>query len=636
MNARTGSIAGRSPGDRSSRGRSRSNTGHGGSDSSGRAGEAAQRTDLFGDPAFAGLRIALAVAAIGALLAMLALPMGLTAPSVEPAFGSWPLLALLDILPVALAVLFAVRGRSAAAIGLLIASAAVAPGRALLDAVLLVDPVAAVRPELVLFDSLESVSAGLGAYLLLAARLAALVAGILAFRAVDRDVRGSTADIGAVETPEPAGSAVLRSNSPGGRPGIPIGPLCFIVAACLGLAGAPVSSDNPYLLPHAVLDTDGLTMVGWMVTLLGLIAAALLAPADPAADSPSGSDRVLGGLLGTGLMVIALAAPFAAAGLFGADLGPTSGPIFALVAAAGLLLLALRVALRSARRTSTARTGEVTLPATGRLRRAAGVLALLAGVALFLGVLLPSLAPTSELIAEPANHQASLLVPAGGLLTLLGIGLLLPWGSTIVRPAFVVAWLAAPMVAAVALDVVFAANQLVGAGLGAGAWLIMAAVPLASTGAFLAWTAGAVEREDVDLSEWPTDRVALVPAVAGVLWAAGAFLLPVLESEEFAPAGVLENFQIASWAQILGLLGVLGASALAPRARPVQAAGLFLGAAALLVLRVLEFPLTAARALDAQPGPGLWLGACGIVALLAGAGIVLRVTRRDADPSHRR
>ncbi|APU17541.1 hypothetical protein UA75_28230 [Actinoalloteichus sp. GBA129-24] len=598
----------------------------------------------------------------GALLAVLAPLVGFTEPTTAPGYGSWPLLALIHLLPVALAGLFAARGRSGAAVGILIASALVAPGRALLDGVLLVDAASVVRPELVRFDSLASAGAGLGAFLLVAAHLAAVIAGVLAYRSGGEDFGrdqgaafGATPDQGlgagfGTEPAErdrsvasdplerlsgiPAGRA--RPAQSGRRQGLAIAALFVVVAACLGLAGAPFSSDDPYLLPRAVLDADGLVLVGWVVTFLGLVASTLLATA--ARDA----DRALGGLLGTALMVIALAAPFSAAGLFADDLGLTAGPVFALIAALVLVLLALRTAPRSAGRAAAEGTDEVRLPGAARLRRAAGVPALLAGIALSAGVVLPSLAPTDQLISEPVNHQAGLLVPAGLLLVLLGLGLLLPVSSTVARPALVVGWLAAPMVAAVSLDVVFAANQLVGAGLGAGAWLVMAAVPLAATGGFLAWTAGAVEREEVDLSEWPTDWPAVVPSAMGALWALGAFTLPVLESEELtaltgsASAGIFSNFQIASWSQVLGVLGVVVAAALAPRSRPAQAVGLFLGAAGLLLLRVLEYPLTAARAADAQPGPGLWLGLCGVIVLVAGAGVVFRVTRRTADPTPRR
>ncbi|MBB5924143.1 hypothetical protein FHR81_005220 [Actinoalloteichus hoggarensis] len=637
MNARTGSIAGGSSGE-PARPAARRAPRDGGSSS----------TTLPDDDS--RLWIAIAVAGGGALLATLAPLTGLTTPASAPGFASWPLTALIHLLPATLAALFAVRGRPGVAVGLLIASALVAPGRALADGVLLVDAASAVRPELIRLATLEPTGPGLGAVLLVVAHLAALSAGVIAYVGSRVDA-GPSHGIAFGAVPGPGldtGSSAASADSDdverlsgipdraapvqaGRRQGTAITALFVIVAACLGLAGAPFSSEDPYLLSKAVLDADGLVLGGWVAAFLGLVVSTLLATAARDTDG----DRALGGLLGTALLVFALAAPSVAAGLFAAELKTTAGPVFALVAAFVLALLALRITPRPSSRTTAEGVDEVRLPGARRLRRAAGVPALLAGLALAGGAVLPGLAPTDRLTAAPVNHQAGLLVPAAVLLILFGVGLLVSVSSTVARPALVVGWLAAPMVAAVSLDVVFAANQLVGAGLGAGAWLVMAAVPLAGAGGFLAWTAGAVEREDVDLSEWPADLPSVIPAAMVALWALGAFALPVLESEELRPAGILSNFQIASWSQVLGLLGVVVAVALAPRSRPAQAAGLFLGAAALLLLRVLEYPLTSDRVADAAPGPGLWLGLCGVAVSAVGAGVVFRATRRSADPTPR-
>ncbi|MEU4742740.1 hypothetical protein AB0G02_20060, partial [Actinosynnema sp. NPDC023658] len=64
------------------------------------------------------------------------------------------------------------------------------------------------------------------------------------------------------------------------------------------------------------------------------------------------------------------------------------------------------------------------------------------------------------------------------------------------------------------------------------------------------------------------------------------------------------------------LLTAVVAAGVALKARPGRGAALLLGAAVLTGVRALEYPLTAARVVEAAPGPGLWLAVAATVAFL--------------------
>jgi hypothetical protein len=193
-----------------------------------------------------------------------------------------------------------------------------------------------------------------------------------------------------------------------------------------------------------------------------------------------------------------------------------------------------------------------------------------------------------------------------------------------------VLWAVVPLAAAGSLDAVFTAVQAAGAGAGLGAWAAGASVLLAAIAAVLAAIAGAVERDDVDLTEMAMRRLVLVPSLVALVLGAGAFSLPVLTAPGYSAPGVFTDFGTTSWGLVLALAAVVGATALAPMCRPGQAAALLCGAALLVGVRALEFPLTAERLPGTAAGLGLWFG-LGCVVVLLGTALAARTT---AEPTN--
>ncbi|NUS65268.1 MAG: hypothetical protein HOQ46_16645, partial [Saccharothrix sp.] len=123
------------------------------------------------------LRAAVVVAAAGALLTAAGPAVGVVDGSAPPAFTAWPLLALLALLPTALAAVFLARGQDLTAAAALVAPAVFAVGRLLDDLQLLADPVNASRPELFRPTSLHPPGPAAGLWLLLAGHVLLVAAG---------------------------------------------------------------------------------------------------------------------------------------------------------------------------------------------------------------------------------------------------------------------------------------------------------------------------------------------------------------------------------------------------------------------------------------------------------------------------
>jgi hypothetical protein len=122
------------------------------------------------------------------------------------------------------------------------------------------------------------------------------------------------------------------------------------------------------------------------------------------------------------------------------------------------------------------------------------------------------------------------------------------------------------------------------------------------------------------------------PATAAVLFAFGAFGLPILEAPDYVPAGVWSEFRLASWGLVLSLVTVVSATVIAVLSRPSRAVALLLGAAAVVGVHLLQWPLTGARVPDSSPGAGAWLSLACVAGLLISA--VLAVTARP-EPARR-
>ncbi|WP_431925070.1 hypothetical protein [Amycolatopsis tucumanensis] len=148
-------------------------------------GAAAVQLDAIPDTAPAGRSPSVAAYVVGAVSAVL-LAVGAAVPvvnGVARGFNSVPLLVVLAVAPMAVVAVLALKGRHQTAAGVLAAVAALAPGRLVLDLILLTDPVRAARPELFRLHSLADPGTAPGLWLLLAGHVAAMVAGVMATRA---------------------------------------------------------------------------------------------------------------------------------------------------------------------------------------------------------------------------------------------------------------------------------------------------------------------------------------------------------------------------------------------------------------------------------------------------------------------
>lgn len=543
----------------------------------------------------ARLRAAIALAVLGAALTGVGPLLGLTSPAVPAAYPGWPLLLVLALLAPVAAALFGRAGKPMAAAAVLVGPAAFAPGRLGQDVQFAVEAGMAARPELLRASSLINFEPAFGWWLLAAGHVIVLVAGFLAAWGIGESGAGTQ------------------------RQGLLTSALCAGVLGGVAVLMAPFSSDDPYLPAETALD-------GPLPVLIG---SALLAVAVPcAAGLLAGStdlEFARGGLLGVALSLVAVVVPPLVSVLVLDEVIFAWGPLLGLLAAAVLFVLAAR----AGRGEQAEDVDDLRLPALTRLLTLAGTFALLAGAVAVLAALTPHVSMPYGL-RDPSEYPARMLLPAGILLAVVGAGMLLPKLSLLLRPVLTVLWAVVPLAAAGSLDAVFTAVQAAGAGAGLGAWAAGASVLLAAIAAVLAAIAGAVERDDVDLTEMAMRRLVLVPSLVALVLGAGAFSLPVLTAPGYSAPGVFTDFGTTSWGLVLALAAVVGATALAPMCRPGQAAALLCGAALLVGVRALEFPLTAERLPGTSPGLGLWFG-LGCVVVLLGTALAARTT---AEPTN--
>ncbi|HEY1571506.1 MAG TPA: hypothetical protein VGG05_09205 [Pseudonocardiaceae bacterium] len=542
------------------------------------------------------LLTALGVAVAGGLLLAVGSLLPVVSPPTPAGFAAGPLLFVLGLLPAGVAVVLAARGSTAAVGGVLLAAALFAPGRALVDAQFGIEGSAAVRPEFAMPTSLEHLHGGIGLWLLLAGHVLTLVGGVLATGVGDT---GDPADLAADRTPGSYQGPVLLALGLG-------------AVAAVGLVAAPFTSSSPFLLARGVLDLPATSLVGGLLIAVAVPLAATIAvtSADPAIAK--------GWLLGAAAVVLAVALPRLVSGIAVPDLGPAWGPYAAVVAAAALVVFGLITDRAVASVGDTAEPADLTLPTQSRLHLATGVAGLLAAGAALVGadtslfLLPPDLPPTTDVAGR-------LLIPAAALIGICAIGMLVPRWAPTVRPAFAVAWVSVVLAGTTAVDTALTANQITGVRIGPGFWASALAMLAAVGGACCAGLAGGVERDDVDLSRQRWHSGVLAPAVAGALLAVGAFGLPALEAPGFTEPGLWSHFTFASLGLVFGVVAVVAAALLAPRCRPPRAAALLFGAAAVLLVRVLTFPLIHHLAgAHVTFGPGFVLALAGLVALGVG------------------
>ncbi|MDR6596747.1 hypothetical protein ACFFSW_31875 [Saccharothrix longispora] len=527
------------------------------------------------------LRSAVGLGLAGSLLGAAAPLVGVVDAGAPPAFTAWPLLAVLAFAPTALAAALLARGHQVSAAASLLAPAVFAVGRLLVDLQVLVDPLDTARPELFRPATLDAPTPAAGVWLLLAGHVLLVAAGALAATTLaEPDARAERARF---VLPAVAG-----------------------LLAGAGLFAAPFTSTDALLPARGPLDSPTPSMLGG---LLLVVAAPVLAVIAASATTP---EARRGGLLGLAATLVTVALPPVATALVTDRVGPAAGP-FLVLAAAALLTWSQRD--RTADR-ATDRPAEPGLPGLRRLHTVAGALGLVAAAAAVAGALTDQLVLPAGLPA-PTDYAARLLWPAAVAVGVLGAALLARGAA---RPAFAVATATVPLAAAGALDAVFAATRVDAVQPGPGTWFTVVAALAALAAAVTAALAGAVERDEAGAASGEAPLPLIAGALIAALLAVGAFALPVIEARDYAPITAF-GLRVGSWGLLVALVTVLGAAALALRARPGNGAALLLGAAAVTGTRALEYPLTAARAAGAEPGPGLWLALAATAALLVTAAV---------------
>ncbi|MBY8850416.1 hypothetical protein K7G98_19135 [Saccharothrix sp. MB29] len=530
------------------------------------------------------LRPAVGLGLAGSLLGAAAPLVGVVDAGAPPAFTAWPLLAVLAFAPTALAAVLLARGHQVSAAASLIAPAVFAVGRLLVDLQVLVDPLDTARPELFRPATLDAPTPAAGVWLLLAGHVLLVTAGALAATTLaEPDARAERARF---VLPAVAG-----------------------LLAGAGLFAAPFTSTDALVPARGPLDSPTLPMLGG---LLLVVAAPVLAVIAASATTP---EARRGGLLGLAAALVTVALPPVATALATDRVSPAAGP-FLVLAAAALLTWSQRdratdrATDRAADRAAGA-PNQAARPAPPAHRR--GRPRLVAAAAAVVGALTDQLVLPVGLPAPPTTPPGSCGPPPSPSAS--GRALL----ARARPPAFAVATRPSrspPPARSTPCSPPRGSTpssrpRHVVHGRGA-----LAALAAAVTAAL----AGAVERDEAGTASGEAPLPLIAGALIAALLAVGAFALPVIEARDYAPITAF-GLRVGSWGLLVALVTVLAAAALALRARPGNGAALLLGAAAVTGTRALEYPLTAARAAGAEPGPGLWLALAATAALLVTAAV---------------
>lgn len=547
------------------------------------------------------------------MLTVVGLGQGLVDGAPPAGFGSGFLLWVLAFAPGVAASLFVLFGRALTGAGVLVGAALVAPGLALVDAQFLVDALRASRPELLVPTSLADLPPSAGIFLLLAGHVAAVVAGGLAAGRAGADPNSDYF------------AALDRSLSGTGR-----GPAMgwALAAATVSIAGlffAPFQSDNAFLLGHDLVDSPDLVRYGGILLALTLLIGGVAA----AGNARPPIARGMG--LGLFLAIAWLALPqvFAIASIDWLRF-ERGGGLLTLVPMG--ILVAVLFLVRGDR--EVAETADETLDGDSPLHLVTGVLGVLTGIAAICGAV--GALVVVEGGDQPVSYANRQLIPAGIVVVLLASALFTRWAGA-VRPAFVVSLGAVAVVGVASLDAAFTGTAIPGTAfnmpivtaevhVGAGTWFAVVAIVLAVFAAIAAAIAGGAERDDVDRTERALHTRIAIPAGAAILFAVGAFALPMITAPDYTAPGIFSEFRFASWGLLIGFLVVAGAAAVAAFARPRRAAGLLFGAAAVVGVHLLEAPMTGDRVADAAAGQGTWLSLACLLALVAAA--VMAMTDR--------
>lgn len=546
------------------------------------------------------LSLALGLAVLGSAVATLGSAVAVV-DGARPGYLAWPVLGVLALLPAAVAVVFAVRGRTHLATGVLAAGAVLASGRVLLDAQFVLDSSRASRPELHVADTLGAADPAAGVWLLLASHVLALAAGVLALNSLDH---GDEEDGPSRRARQQALTASTL--------------LGLLAGVALVLPG--FRSDNAYLLAGSALDGPELVVGGTLVLAVAIPASAALSVT---ARSWQVTRGVLFGLA-AGVVVLVVPDLVSALALPWLHFGPR--PVAGLVAAAGLAGFATwpigdKVSGRPP-------ADGAVLPDRTVLHRVAGGLALATAAFGVAGGRAPQV--VSVLDATRVEAPAGwLLVVASLLLAVPAALMLVGRRPAAVRPALSVLWAGVVLAGMFLVATPVVAARVPGAvAPGAGVWLAVAALAGALVLGAVTAVAGVVDRDAEDAlgtagpdeqGEGERDRRSTVLAAAAAVTAVGAFGFSTVEAPDFAGSGLWQDFGVQFWGQLVALAVVLGALALAPRCRPARAAALLAGVAGVLLVRALELPLAGKEIDGAAAGLGTWLAVVCLALVAAGA-----------------
>lgn len=602
--------------------------------------------------ALRGTVLALGVAALGALVTALGPALGVARAADGSEQGGQPVAAVAAgaaLLAVAVLAAWLLRaGRLAGAVGVLTGAGAIAVGLVLLDTQLFRRALDANRLELVRPVTAAELAPGPGAVAVLVGHALLVVAALVGLVALHRS--------GVLDDPDLLGEAagegpVLRRSAPAALAVA----VAAAVAVAVGLFLAPLGTADPVVLVPPVVQGPGVVLVGTALLAVVVLVSLALALVSTSVATASGV------LAGIALAVLSLAAPRLLAGAldsrFQVGVGATVTTVGALALAAAAAALVMSARRRADSVPVPAVASEAGLPGARALHRVTAVAGLLAGAAAMLVAVLPLLSTSGALVALHVDGVRVLLV-AGVALAAVSAGMLAGFGPAL-RPAAGVAWAGVLLAGGAVLQAVLVATDVAGVapassasavagtepptvGWGAGAVVTVAAMVLAVVCAGVAGLAGAAERDEVDTSEGvETHRPVLVVAGLAALAAAAGLLLPLYTAPGFAAAGLTAGDPLGggwgwdTWSLVAAAVLVVGALLAAVRARPARGLAVLGGTAVVLIVRLVSWPLTAARVAGASAGPGAVATAVALGLVLAAAVLGARRTPAPVPPRSR-